>query len=370
MEKRHDKAIVWVCILAIAGMLFLPTGFEREHPGDRVKIEVVEANDSAVRQFGIVKTGDQALTARVLQGKFRGREAEAVNHLMGKLEFDRMYSPGDRALATLDGDGDSILKITVVDYYRLGAEASLFAAFAVFLLAFAGWTGLRSLLSFVFTGVALWKVLLPGVLRGWNPIAASLAVSALLTVVIIFLVSGTDRKGVVACLGSLSGIALTCGLALFFGREFSIHGAVKPFSEMLLYSGFAHLNLTDIFLGGIFLASSGAVMDLAMDIASALNEIALKNPDIARRDLIRSGFTVGRMVIGTMTTTLMLAYTGGFMTLLMVFVAQGTPVVNILNLQYVAAEVLHTLVGSVGLVAVAPFTAILGGYMMTRRSAG
>jgi uncharacterized membrane protein len=141
---------------------------------------------------------------------------------------------------------------------------------------------------------------------------------------------------------------------------------VKPFSETLLYSGFAHLDLTGIFLGGIFLASSGAVMDLGMDIASALNEIVLKNPEIERRDLIRSGFAVGRMVIGTMTTTLLLAYTGGFMTLLMVFVAQGTPAVNILNLQYVAAEILHTLVGSVGLVAVAPLTAVLGGYVMVR----
>ena len=259
-----------------------------------------------------------------------------------------------------------ILKITVVDYYRLGAEALLFAVFAVFLLAFAGWTGLRSLLSFVFTGAVLWKILLPGILRGWNPVVASLAVSALLSFVIIFLVSGVDKKGVVAVLGTLSVIALTCVLSLFFGRQFSIHGAVKPFSETLLYSGFAHLDLTGIFLGGIFLASSGAVMDLGMDIASALNEIVLKNPEITRKDLIRSGFAVGRMVIVTMTTTLLLAYTGGFMTLLMVFVAQGTPVVNILNLQYVAAEVLHTLVGSVGLVAVAPLTAVLGGCAMTR----
>jgi uncharacterized membrane protein len=347
-------------------MFCLSSGFEREYSGERVKVEVLQTNEDAVRQFGIVKIGDQSLKVRVLQGTFKGRETEAVNHLMGKLEFDRIYSPGDAALATVDLDGKNILKTTVVDYYRLGTETLLFVIFAVFLLGFAGRTGLRSLLSFVFTGAALWKILLPGILRGWNPIAASLAVSALLTVVINFLVSGIDKKGVVATVGALSGIALTCALSLIFGRQFSIHGAVKPFSEALLYSGFAHLDLTGIFLGGIFLASSGAVMDLAMDIASALNEIVLKNPGIGRRDLIQSGFAVGRMVIGTMTTTLLLAYTGGFMTLLMVFIAQGTPTVNILNLQYVAAEVLHTLVGSIGLVAVAPLTAILGGYAMAR----
>ncbi|MDR1622671.1 MAG: YibE/F family protein [Synergistaceae bacterium] len=365
MRSKRDKVVVWICILATAGMLFLSSGFEREHSGERAKVQVLQTNDNAVRQFGIVKTGDQSLKVRVLQGAFKDREVEAVNHLIGKLEFDRIYSPGDTALATLDSNGKDILKVTVVDYYRLETELLLFAVFSVFLLGFGGWTGLRSLLSFVFTGTVLWKILLPGVLRGWNPIVASLAISALLTVVINFLVSGVDKKGVVATLGALAGIALTCGLSLFFGRQFSIHGAVKPFSETLLYSGFAHLDLTGIFLGGIFLASSGAVMDLGMDIASALNEIVLKNPKIERWDLIQSGFAVGRMVIGTMTTTLLLAYTGGFMTLLMVFVAQGTPAVNILNLQYVAAEVLHTLVGSIGLVAVAPLTAILGGYVMT-----
>ena len=178
------------------------------------------------------------------------------------------------------------------------------------------------------------------------------------------------RAGALAAvLGSLSGIAVTCGLALVFGRLFAVHGAVKPFSETLLYSGFGHLDLTGIFLGGIFLASSGAVMDLSMDIASALHELARKNPRISRTELIVSGFSVGRMVIGTMTTTLLLAYTGGFTTLIMVFVAQGTPLVNVFNIQYVAAEILHTMVGSVGLVMVAPLTAVAGGWLLAPTAA-
>jgi uncharacterized membrane protein len=160
---------------------------------------------------------------------------------------------------------------------------------------------------------------------------------------------------------------LTCGLSLYFGSEFRIHGAVKPFSETLLYSGFAHLDLTRIFLGGIFLASSGAVMDLAMDVSSAMAEIAEKRPDLSRRQLVLSGFAVGRSVVGTMTTTLLLAYTGSYSSLLLVFVAQGVPPANILNMQYVSAEILHTLVGSFGLITVAPFTALAGGWLFAGR---
>ena len=139
-----------------------------------------------------------------------------------------------------------------------------------------------------------------------------------------------------------------------------------PFSESLLYAGYDYLNLTQIFIAAIFIASSGALMDLAMDISAAVYEITLQNPNITRRQAIESGFNIGRAVLGTMTTTLLLAYSGGYIALLMVFMAQGTPTVNILNLKYVSAEILHTLVGSLGLVTVAPLTALIAGYVFTR----
>jgi uncharacterized membrane protein len=114
------------------------------------------------------------------------------------------------------------------------------------------------------------------------------------------------------------------------------------------------------------MASSGAVMDLAMDVASGMDELVMRKPDIHFLDAVRAGFGIGRPVVGTMTTTLLLAYSGGYMALLMVFMAQGVPVVNLLNLNYVAAEILHTLVGSFGLVTVAPFTAIIGAMIYTK----
>ena len=120
-------------------------------------------------------------------------------------------------------------------------------------------------------------------------------------------------------------------------------------------------------MASIFIGSSGAVMDLSVDITSAVHEVVEKRPDLDWKEAAKSGINVGRAAMGTMTTTLLFAYSGGYIALLMVFMAQGTPVDHILNYKYVAAEIIHTVIGSFGLVTVAPFTALCGGILLTRR---
>jgi uncharacterized membrane protein len=106
-------------------------------------------------------------------------------------------------------------------------------------------------------------------------------------------------------------------------------------------------------------------MDLAVDITSSVHEVVDKKPDITWKEATKSGIMVGRAALGTQTTTLLLAYSGGYIALLMVFMAQGTPIYNILNYKYVASEILDTMVGSIGLVTVAPFTALTSGVLLT-----
>ena len=154
---------------------------------------------------------------------------------------------------------------------------------------------------------------------------------------------------------------------MLFTDLFKINGAVMPDSESLLYSGFQHLDLTAIFMSSIFIGAAGAMIDLSVDITSAVHEVVEKKPDISWREAFGSGMNVGRAAMGTMTTTLLLAYSGGYITLLMVFMAQGTPVDHILNYKYVSAEILDTVVGSFGLVTVAPFTALAAGLLLTRK---
>ncbi len=369
-DKRH---VLLALALALASLflLWLPTGFERQDAGfsARAKAVVLETDDSRVFRFGIVREGTQEVKVRILRGPFKGIEAEAANQLVGKMELDKLFAPGDRVLVVLDLDGNRVVHANVVDHYRLDTELLLFGLFSVLLVAFAGWTGVSALLSFVFSALTIWKILLPGFLKGMDPLVLTFGVVGGLTAVIIFLVAGLTKKGFTAFSGAMAGLAVTAALSVLFGKAFQIHGAVKPFSETLLYCGFPNLDLGKVFLGGIFLASSGAVMDLAMDIAAAMDEMKARHPGLTAAQAVATGLSVGRSVIGTMTTTLLLAYSGGFSAMLMVFIAQGTPIQNVLNLQYVASEILHTLVGSFGLVTVAPLTAVLGGWIYFRKGA-
>ena len=364
---RYHAPVV-VCLLAIVLLLFLPTGYEGAllyQEAERCTALVTATDDSSIIDTGLVRSGEQRCTLELLDGAFAGQTVTGINMLNGSLEQDKLYAPGDKALVVVSHDGGTITNVTMSDHFRLGWEAVLAAVFALFLILFAGRTGVRAIASFVLTVLVLWKVLVPLYLKGWNPIWAGLAITLFLTLLIIALVYGFDRRCAAAVSGSFLGILVTCVLGVLFTNLFHIHGAVMSYSESLLYAGYQDLNLTQIFMASIFIGSSGAVMDLSVDICSAVNEVVEKRPDISRWEAVRSGLNVGRAAMGTMTTTLLLAYSGGYVALLMVFMAQGTPITNILNYKYVASEIIHTVVGSFGLVTVAPFTALTAGVLLT-----
>ena len=232
-------------------------------------------------------------------------------------------------------------------------------------LVVAGKNGFLAIFSFLITVLTVWKILVPAYLKGYSPVWIGIFITLFLTVMIIFFVYGFDKRTLAASSGAMLGILTTCVLGMLFTDMFRIHGAVMPDSESLLYSGYQDLNLTSIFMSSIFIGASGAMMDLAVDITSAVHEVIEKKPDITWKEAAKSGMNVGRAAMGTMTTTLLLAYSGGYITLLMVFMAQGTPMDHILNYKYVAAEILDTVVGSFGLVTVAPFTALVSGLTLT-----
>ena len=369
-EKRRYYAPLAICLALIVLLLLAPTGFEgalQYQQADRCTALVTAVDDSAIIDTGLVRSGEQRCTLELLGGRFEGQTTTGVNMLNGSLEQDKLFVPGDKAMVVVSYQGDEILSVTMTDHYRIGKEAILAGIFAVFLILFAGRTGLRAIASFVLTVLMLWKVLVPLYLNGWNPIFMGLLVTLVLTLLIIALVYGFDRRCLSAVSGAFLGVLVTCALGILFTGLFQIHGAVMAYSESLLYAGYQDLNLTQIFMASIFIGSSGAVMDLSVDITSAVHEVVEKRPDISRWEAVRSGLNVGRAAMGTMTTTLLLAYSGGYIALLMVFMAQGTPIWNILNYKYVASEIVHTIVGSFGLVTVAPFTALTSGFLLAGR---
>ena len=369
--RKHETFVpVALSLIMLIVLLILPTGYEgalNYQQADRVRAVVLSTDESDIVDTGLVRTGEQRCRVRILGGKFKGEEADAVNRLNGSMAQDKIFSVGDTAYVVVSHSNGEVTTVTMSDHYRLGKEAILAVLFLLLLLLFARGTGLRAILSFADTILLMWKVLVPCLLRGWNPVWVAMGLVMLLTALIISLIYGLDRRCAAAVSGAALGILVTAILGSIFTDVFKIHGAVMESSESLLYAGYANLDLTKIFVSSIFLGASGAVMDLSVDICSAVNEVVLKKPGISAREAIASGFAVGRAACGSTTTTLLLAYSGSYIALLMVFMAQGTPIGMMLNYKYVAAEIIHTVVGSFGLVTVAPLTAITSGLLLTGR---
>lgn len=371
--KNKIDVVFVLGILSLTIILWsLPTGFENPRTGYvslRTKAKVISVNNDDLETFNVVTVGTQELELEILSGQYKHTVVKGYNVLMGQKRIDKIFKKDDDVLTIirLDNTKTKVIDARAIDIYRIHIELILFFFFALFLLSFARWTGFKALLSFVFTAVCIWKILLPLFLKGFSPVPLSFLMVSFLTTVIVLLISGFTKKGLVALSGSIAGIGITTCLALLFGHYFQIPGTTMEFSETLIYAGFFHLRISDIFISTIFISAAGAVMDVAMDIAAAQNELIEKKPDMGLSEMIRSGFQVAYPVIGTMTTTLLFAYSGSFMFVFMAFMVKGTPMVNIFNINYIAAELLHTLVGSFGLVLVAPATAIIGGYVYTKK---
>ena len=369
MTKNRKTYLISVAVCAVLtlALLMLPTGFEgavKKDNSQRVKAEVLSVDNSNIIDTGLVQSGEQSCQVRILQGDFKGEEHTCVNTLTGSLEQDKIFEPGDMALVMVSQSDGEVKAVSAIDHYRINWEIGLGIAFFAFLVAFAGWTGVRAMLSFVISILMIWKVLVPSCLKGYNAILVGGIVTVALTVLIIMLVYGFDKRSLSAIAGSVAGLIVTCIMGIICTKGFKIHGAVMAYSESLLYSGYQNLDLTQIFMASIFIGSSGAMMDLTVDITSAVYEVVQKRPDLSRKEAVKSGINVGRAAMGTMTTTLLLAYSGGFIALMMVFMAQGTPIINIFNYKYVASELIHTIVGSFGLVTAAPLTALAAGCIL------
>lgn len=356
--------LIAVLALGCLGLWFLPGPRQlAENRGRTVCAEIVETDDNGIALHGLVEFGTQRLKVRFPDGSVH----DAANELRAQMELDKKFKVGETALVVVPSqirEGDVLV---ARDHWRMGWGFVFFGAFCLLLCVFGGWTGAKALFSFVFSCFAVWKLLIPLVLDGFPASTVTFLTVAVLTGVIMYLVAGWTKKGLTAFAGAMLGVVASLGLAHLFGRLMHVNGATMPFAQQLLYSGYSGLDLRDVFIGAIVLASSGAVMDLAMDIAAGVAEVKLHNPALGFRELLLSGLRMGRAVVGTMTTTLLLAYSGGYLTLLMVFAAQGTHPMDFLNSTLVSAEIVKTLVGSFGLVLVAPFTAAVGAWIYTRR---
>ena len=358
--SRKNSLIICFVMLVICGLLcLLPDEYLNvTSTFPRVQVRVDSVDNSMLDAVGITYNGVQPCQVTVLTGERRGETYRSFNYLNSALDKDKLYAAGDVAWAMLQGEGHQ-LTVTLIDHYRTGIELGVVGVLAATLILFGGVIGCGAMVSLAASAVIIWKLLIPLLLKEINPIGAAFVTVIVLTVIIDVLVAGFTRRCAVAVLGSLAGTLVTCSVAVALTWALKLDGGDLPYVVPLLAQSSMGLDTRDLYIGMMFLANSGALMDLSMDISCACEEIRFHKPGITRMELLRSGLFLGRNVLGTMTTTLMLAYSGNYLSMLMYFVGQGTPVTDVINLKYVASQLLNTLVGSFGLVAAAPLTALV-----------
>lgn len=320
----------------------------------------VEEIEGLNEQEDIFSAKQWMVQVKITEGIFEERVIETIHYEDDNPAYNFSVYPGDRVVLSLDVD-NYILK----DAYISGIARDhflfyLFLLFVIIILLIGSWQGVRTILSLVVTGWAVLKILLPAILAGKDPVITTIIVCIGVTIVTLMLITGFSRKSLAAICGTVAGIFLGGVLAKYVITITRINGLSTEESRMFFYT-FTNgtLDATGLLFAGIVIGSLGAVMDVATSISSSVSEIYQLNPDLTFKELVKSGLAIGRDIIGTMANTLILAYTGSALPLMLLLMANDMSMIKVINLDMIATEIIRALAGSVGLFAAVPFTALI-----------
>ena len=303
--------------------------------------------------------GSQMLTVTVKSGRYAGTRMLADN-TVGPL-FGQPLAAGDRVTVGLSTYADGTVRCYVYEYSRAPGLAVILALFLLVTVAVGGKVGARSLLCLGLTAAALVWILLPLLLRGWPTIPTAFLIAVLVSVVTFVILGGVEKKTVCACLGTLAGIALAALFALAAQRLLRIDGYRQEYAEALLQlrqTGESAVGISGLLAAGVIVSALGAVMDVAMSISSAVQELRRVNDSLTPRELLRSGMNIGRDMVGTMTNTLILAIAGSGLTLIVYISSLGLQPRQLLSSAYISLEAISAIASSVGVILAVPLTAV------------
>ncbi|MBU0502373.1 MAG: YibE/F family protein [bacterium] len=342
--------------LAFLLLILASASFGNEFP----QPQYVKGKTLSVSQFD---QETQLATIKILSGKFKGGLVEIEHITSSMMGGDMILKAGDKVMLYVDEapskaespDGSPIFNIA--DYSRSTPLYWLAFFYALLLIVIGGIKGLRSLLSLLLTIGLIFLVLFPLTLWGFNPLLVAIVISGIVSLLSFRIIGGKTVKTISASIGTLVGVAIAGLIALFVGKMVHLSGLSSEEAKILLYSMEVKINYQGLLFGSILIGALGAVMDVGMSIASSIDEIHKVHPKANFQNLFKAGMNVGRDVMGTMSNTLILAYTGASLPLLLLMVANNVSFAKIINLEMIATEIIRALAGSIGLVLCIPITA-------------
>lgn len=303
----------------------------------------------------------QNIVVEILSGEKKGKEYTARYDIMSsensKFKFDKL-KVGDKVYLTIDENHEETM-VYVSGVQRQNSLLILGIIFLLAILILGRMQGVKTIISLFVTVGMIFYWALPKIVNGSSPILVTLVVCAVTTIVTYLLISGFTKKTLASSIGTVGGVLVAGLIAIIFSNISRLSG----FNEESMYLPFLpqgiNFDLIEILISGILIGALGACMDVSISIASAIKEIKTESPKIDTKGLFKSGMNIGKDVMGTMTNTLILAYVGSSITLLILYMGYNMGVTEIVNIEAITEAIIRSLAGSLGLIAVIPITALI-----------
>ncbi|WP_244971305.1 YibE/F family protein [Vallitalea guaymasensis] len=332
----------------------------------KAKVIRVDRDDTTLDRPDIPIEQDiryQHLYIRLLQGKHKGEEYSVRNTVEMVNPYRLVFKTGDKMyIYVYETDKGTVGNIHIYERCRDSAIFIIVIAFLILLVVVGGFKGLKSVITLTFTIILIAFVMLPLILRGFNPLVVTVGIISITTTFTLLIISGWNKKTRTAILGTVGGVLVAALAAGLVSGVAMLTGLGDEQARMLAYiPQNRHLDFKGILLSGIIIGALGAVMDVSLSIASAMWEIEDNTPKISTKRLIKSGMNIGKDIMGSMSNTLILAYVGGSIHLLLLFIAYDITIIEILNMDMIASEIVRAVAGSIGLISAIPLTTWIGG---------
>ncbi|AUG57401.1 MAG TPA: YibE/F family protein [Ruminiclostridium sp.] len=329
-------------------------------------------NEEKEYSGGILEIKTQMLEVKILKGPHKGKIIKAQNSLNSFNDaYNITISRGQEVFVYInEAEDGSIESAYVAEIVRDKYILYLLMAFILSMLVVGRMKGFKALISLAITCIAVIYIMLPLLLKGYNPIIVSVPVCVGVIVITLLLVSGFNKKSFAAIIGTAGGVIIAGVIALLMGYFTNMTGLGSEEAQMLQFTPLdIKFNFKGLLFAGILIGAMGAIMDVGISIASSLTEIAAAKEDISTKDLIKSGMNVGRDILGSMSNTLILAYTSASIPLLLLAMAYKVSFIEMVNWEVVASEIVRALSSSIGLVITVPLTAVAAATLLNKKNA-
>jgi len=364
MKLKIYKNII-LCFVVIIMMSSIVQAKEVENESIKGKVlkitkDVVEKNESVGLSNRI-----QEMRIELLNGDNKGEITYATNNISSEMAYNMIVEEGDEVILEIEKDEQgNIIQMHVAEFVRDKYLLYLFIIFVIMIVLIGGYKGVKSLVSLGIITFLIIKIMVPAILIGKNPISMSIIVAIISTVLTMLLIGGINKKTLAAIFGTSGGVISAGIIATMFMNKAKLTGLSLSDAQMLrVIPQGTEFDFKGILFAGIILGALGAAMDVSISISSSINEINEANSLMTIKQLFKAGMNVGKDVMGTMTNTLILAYAGTSLNLMILFLAYEKPFTQIINMDMIASEIVRALAGTIGLVFTIPLTAIISAYL-------